>query len=246
MGFFRTFEPQLVVADQLLKDYYYNVLSKNAVYKDAVVCVNTDDMSMKFILGSSVIATKFIQDNSNIVIFTKTDYDEGVQYIKNVCGVNWTPKDLSTVDFRKRVYTTLFPCLEMTPDNDEEVIRTINNHLEFVNNHKECYRVENKTFRDELTGMLNLVPSATNKQILIALKKDATERAKMLQDLNEAMKPEAVPVDSLPHAVANAVAYIRYLSVDLEHANAQVKELTEMMNKLRDAIYEIHEMVCTE
>ena len=246
MGFFRTFEPQIVVTDQLLKDYYYNVLSKNAVYKDAIVCVDTDDMSMKFLLGASVSATKFIQNNSNIVIFTKTDYDEGIQYIKNVCGVNWTPKDLSTVDFRKRVYTTLFPCLKMTPDNDEEVIRTIKNHLEFVTNHKECYKVENKTFRDELTGMLNLVPSANNKQILCALKKDATERAKMLQDLNEAMKSEAVPVDSLPQAVANAVAYIRYLSVDLEHANAQVKELNETMNKLKDIIYDAIEGIRTE
>lgn len=246
MGFFRTFEPQIVVTDQLLKDYYYNVLSKNAVYKDAIVCVDTDDMSMKFLLGSSVSATKFIQNNSNIVIFTKTDYDEGIQYIKNVCGSNWTPENLSTTDFRKRVYATLFPCLKMTPDNDEEVIRTIKNHLEFVDNHKECYKVENKTFRDELTGMLNLVPSATNKQILCALKKDATERAEMLRDLNEVMKPEAVPVDSLPQAVANAVAYIHYLSLDLESANAKVKELSEIMNKLRDAIYEIHEMVCIE
>lgn len=246
MGFFRTFEPQAVVTDQLLKDYYYHVLSKNAVYKDAIVCVDTDDMSMKFILGSSVIVTKFIQDNSNIVIFTKTDYDEGIQYMKNVCGVNWTSKDLSTVDFRKRVYNTLFPCLKMTPENDEEVIRTINNHSQFVNNHKECYEVENKTFRDELTGMLNLVSSATNKQILCALKKDATERGKMLQDLNEAMKPEVIPVDSLPQAVENAVAYIHYLSVDLEHANAKVKELTKIMNKLRDAIYDATESVMTE
>jgi hypothetical protein len=246
MGFFRTFEPQIVVTDQLLKDYYYNVLSENAVYKDAIVCVDTDDMSMKFLLGASVSATKFIQSNSNIVIFTKTDYDEGIQYIKNVCGSNWTPENLSTVDFRKRVYATLFPCLKMTPDNDEEVLRTIKNHLEFVDNHKECYKVENRTFREELTGMLNLVPEATNKQILCALKKDATERAKMLQDLNEAMKPEFQPVDSLPEAVASAVAYIHYLSVDLEATNAKVKELSEIMNKVRDAIYEIHEMVCTE
>ena len=241
MGFFRKFEPQIVVTDQLLKDYYYNVLSENAVYKDAIVCVDTDNMSMKFILGSSVIATKFIQNNSNIAIFTKTDYDEGIQYIKNVCGVNWTPKDLSTVDFRKRVYDTLFPCLKMTPDNDEEVIRTIKNHLEFVNNHKECYKVENKTFRDELTGMLNLVSSATNKQILVALKKDATERAKMLQNLNEAMKPEFLPVDSLPDAVADVVAYIHYLSANLEAANERVKELNETMHKLSNIIYDATE-----
>lgn len=238
MGFFRTFEPPIVVTDQLLKDYYYNVLSENAIYKDAIVCVDTDDMSMKFLLGASVSATKFIQNNSNIVIFTKTDYDEGIQYIKNVCGVNWTPKNLSTDDFRKRVYDTLFPCLKMTSENDEEVIRTIKNHLEFVNNHKECYKVENKTFRDELTGMLNLVPSATNQQILVALKKDATERSKMLQYLNEAMKQEVVPVDSLQDAVDNAVGYIHYLSADLEAANAKVKELTETMNKITDIIYD--------
>ena len=131
--------------------------------------------------------------------------------------------------------------LGRTTDNDEEVLRTIKNHLDFVNNHKECYKVENKTFRDELTGRLNLVSSATNKQILVALKKDAEERAKMLHYLNEAMKPEFLPVDSLPDAVADAVAYIHYLSVNLEAAKAQVKELTETMHKLSNIIYDATE-----
>lgn len=244
MSFFKKYNISCKETLDILQAYYDLVLEPNK--KSGCTMYDLHKREMEFFEGGCIVCGRYMYGNSCHVLFDESDYSDGILYLRHNYGMYWQPKQSDTSEFRDKVYDALIPDLRRTPDNDEEIIRIIKNQSEFVNNHKECYKVENKTFRDELTGMLNLVPSANNKQILCALKKDATERAKMLQDLNEAMKPEAVPVDSLPQAVANAVAYIRYLSVDLEHANAQVKELTEIMNKVRDAIYEIHEMVCTE
>lgn len=241
MGFFSTYETSKKITDKLLNDYFHNVACKYATYKGAVTCVDTYKWEMLYLLGDPDSITKWVNESENITLFTQDDFSEGITYLRTRFGIFWQPKQSDTSDFKDKVYGTLFPDLKRTADNDEKVLRTIKNHSEFVNNHKECYKAENKTFRDELTGMLNLVSSATNKQILVALKKDAEERAKMLHYLNEAMKPEFLPVDSLPDAVKDAVAYIHYLSVNLEAANAQVKELTETMHKLSNIIYDATE-----
>ena len=223
----------------ILQSYYDLVLEPNK--KSGCAMYNLHNREMEFFENGCIVCGRYMYGNSCYVLFDEGDYDDGIIYLRHNYGMYWQPKHYGTDGFKNQVYDTLFPNMRRTVDNDKEVIRTIKNHLEFVNNHKECYKVENKTFRDELTGMLNLVSSATNKQILVALKKDATERGKMLQDLNEAMKPEFFPADSLPDAIANADAYIHYLLVNLEAANARVDELTETMNKINNIIYDATE-----
>ena len=241
MSFFEKYNISCKETLDILQAYYDLVLEPDK--KNGCTMYNLHKREMEFFEGGCVVCGRYMYGNSCHVLFDESDYSDGILYLRHNYGMYWQPKQRQlkqsdTSDFRNKVYDVLFPGLRRTVDNDEEVIRTIKNHSEFVNNHKECYKVENKTFRDELTGMLNLVPSANNRQILVALKNDATERAEMLRDLNEAMKQEVLPADSLQDAVRNAVAYIHYLLVDLEHANARVRELAETMNKLRDIIHD--------
>ena len=84
MGFFDTYKPSLAKAGEFVNRYYNNVLSDYAVYKDAVVYIDMNDLDMKFVFGDSVAITKLIRNSDNITLFTKTDYDEGHEYIKKV------------------------------------------------------------------------------------------------------------------------------------------------------------------
>lgn len=234
MSFFEKYNISCKETLDILQAYYDLVLEPNK--KSGCTMYDLHKREMEFFEGGCIVCGRYMYGNSCHVLFDESDYNDGILYLRRNYGMYWQPKKSDTGDFRDRVYDALFPNMRRTADNDEEIIRTIKNHLEFVNNHKECYKVENKTFRDELTGMLNLTPYATNKQILVALKNDAAKRAKMLQDLNEAMKTESIPADSLQDAVNYAVAYIHYLLIDIEQANARVRELDETMNKLRDII----------
>lgn len=175
MGFFFTYETSKKITDKLLNDYFHNVACKYATYKDAVTCVDTYKWEMLYLLGDPNSITNWVGESENITLFTQEDFSEGITYLRTHFGIFWQPKQSDTSDFKDKVYDTLFPDLRRTADNDEEVLRTIKNHSEFVNNHKECYKVENKTFRDELTGMLNLTPDANNRQILCALHNLTTE-----------------------------------------------------------------------
>lgn len=244
MSFFKKYNISCKETLDILQAYYDLVLEPNK--KSGCTMYDLHKREMEFFEGGCIVCGRYMYGNSCHVLFDESDYSDGILYLRHNYGMYWQPKQWQlkqsdTSDFRDKVYDALIPDLRKTTDNDEEIIRIIKNHSEFVNNHKVCYKVENKTFRDELTGMLNLVSSATNKQILVALKKDAEARAKMLHYLNEAMKPEFLPVDSLPDAVADVVAYIHYLSVNLEAANERVKELTETINKINNIIYDATE-----